>query len=198
MKLRTLMCLFVLAAAVPAAHAEVERWVIDPAHTAVGFSVRHMMVSNVRGTFGKVGGTVAGDPEKPSEATIEATIDAATIDTQNGKRDEHLRGSDFLDVGKHPTMSFKSTSVVPAGDGRYTVNGNLTLHGVTKPVTLTVEDVTAPVRDTFGKMRVGAHATTKINRKDFGINWNNTMDNGGLVVGDEVVITIDVEATKAE
>lgn len=169
-------------------------WTIDPAHTNVQFSVRHMMLSNVTGEFGKVSGTIQGDEAAAASAVIEATIDAGSINTREPKRDEHLKSPDFLDVAKYPTITFKSKKIEPAGAGSFKVTGDLTLHGVTKEVVLDASDVTPPIKDPMGKTRAGAHATTKINRKDFGINWSKAMDNGGVMVGDDVAITIDVEA----
>ena len=189
--------LVVLAATLTgAASAAAATWAIDPAHTSVQFAVRHMMVSNVRGTFAKVSGTVQGDEAKPTEAVIEVTVDPASIDTRDAKRDGHLRGPDFFDVAKHPAITFKSKSIAAAGPGAFKVTGDLTMHGVTKEVVLDVADVTPAITDPFGKTRAGARATTKLNRKDFGINWSKTMDNGGLVVGEEVTVTVDVEAIK--
>lgn len=188
---RALTMLFLVAGALPGATAT---WKIDPAHTSVQFAVRHMMVSNVRGTFGTVSGTVTGDPAKPLDAVIQVTIDAASIDTRNAKRDDHLRSADFLDVAKYPTITFRSTRIEPAGEGAYRVAGDLTLHGTKRPIVLEVRDLTPPIVDPFGKTRAGAHATTTINRKDFGIDYSKLMDNGGLVVGDTVNITVDVEA----
>jgi polyisoprenoid-binding protein YceI len=171
-------------------------WTIDPAHTNVQFSVRHMMLSNVSGEFGKVSGTIQGDQTAPATAVIEATIDATSINTREPKRDEHLKSPDFLDVAKFPTITFKSKKIEPAGAGSFKVTGDLTLHGVSKEVVLDVSDVTPPIKDPMGKTRAGAHATTKINRKDYGVNWSKVMDNGGVMVGDDVAITIDVEATQ--
>ena len=170
-------------------------WQIDPAHSNVSFSVRHMMVSNVRGEFTKVSGTVEGDEKTPAQAVITATIDATSINTREAKRDDHLKSPDFLDVAKYPTIIFKSKKIEPSGSGQFKVTGDLTLHGVTKEVVLDVSDVTAPIKDPMGKTRAGAQASTKIDRKDFGINWSKVMDGGGLMVGDEVAISIDVEAT---
>jgi len=176
------------------ARAEAATWALDPAHSNVGFSIRHMMVSNVRGNFAEFGGTVTGDPKDPGGAVIEATIDAASIDTGDEKRDAHLRNPDFLDVEKYPTITFKSKKIEAAGAGKAKVTGDLTLHGVTKEVVLDVEGPSAPIQDPYGNTRAGASATTKIDRKDFGITWSKSMDGGGLVVGDEITITIDVEA----
>jgi len=170
-------------------------WQIDPAHSNVSFSVRHMMVSNVRGEFTKVSGTVEGDEKTPAQAVITATIDATSINTREAKRDDHLKSPDFLDVAKYPTIIFKSKKIEPSGSGQFKVTGDLTLHGVTKEVVLDVSDVTAPIKDPMGKTRAGAQASTKIDRKDFGINWSKVIDGGGLMVGDEVAISIDVEAT---
>jgi polyisoprenoid-binding protein YceI len=150
----------------------------------------------VRGSFRTFTGKAVGDPASPGAAGIEATIDAASIDTANEKRDGHLKTADFLDVEKFPKIAFKSKKIEPAGAGKAKVTGDLTLHGVTKEVVLDVEGPTPVIKDPMGNTKAGAHATTKINRKDFGIVWNKTMDGGGLMVGDEIDITIDVEAVK--
>lgn len=181
--------------AVPAAAAP-DTFAIDPAHSAAQFAVKHMVVSTVRGAFGKTTGTVVFDQADPSKDRVEATIDASTLTTRNEKRDSDVKGPDFLDVAKYPTITFKSTRVEPAGEGKLKVAGNLTIHGVTKPAVLDVEGPGAPLKDPWGKERIGASATTKINRKDFGINFSKTLDNGGAVLGDELDITIDLEAVK--
>lgn len=170
------------------------QFTLDPTHTAVQFAVRHLMVSTVRGEFRKVQGTAAVDTADWTKSVISATIDAASVDTRVEKRDEHLRGPDFLDVARFSTITFKSTKIVKVAADRYRVTGDLTLHGVTKSVDLDVEGPTAPGKDPWGNTRSGAAATTKINRKDFGIVWNKALDGGGLTVGDEISITIDVEA----
>jgi len=169
-------------------------WEIDPSHSTVGFKIRHMMISTVHGRFRTFSATAVGDPASPEAATIEATIDVASLDTDNEKRDSHLKSADFFDVEKFPKMTFKSKKIQKAGDGRYKVIGDLTLHGVTKEVVLDVEGPTAPV--TMGTTKAGAHATTRLNRKDFGITWNKAMDGGGVVLGEDVDVTIDVEAVK--
>jgi polyisoprenoid-binding protein YceI len=169
-------------------------WEIDPAHTSVQFAVRHMMVSTVRGDFGKVTGTVAADEKDLTRSKVQATIDVASIDTRNAKRDEHLKSPDFLDVAKFPTITFASKKVEASGPGKWKVTGDLTVHGVTKEVVLDVEATGTPVKGMMGEMRTGAHAVTKINRKDFGVVWNKTLDGGGLAVGDELEVSIDVEA----
>jgi len=163
---------------------------IDASHSTAAFTVRHMMVTNVSGAFGKMSGTVEFDPANPSAARIDVTIEAASVDTRNAKRDEHLRSADFFDVANHPTITFRSTKVERTGEDRYRVTGNLTIRGVTKEVTLEVE--TTPEIQAQGTARFGATATTRINRKDFGVNWNRTLDAGGVVVSDEVRINIDV------
>ena len=171
-------------------------WELDPAHSSVSFAIRHMMISTVRGSFRTFTGKAMGDPASPTGASIEASIDAASIDTANEKRDAHLKSPDFLEVEKFPTMTFKSKKIEPAGAGKAKVTGDLTLHGVTKEVVLDVEGPTPTIKDPMGNTKAGAHATTKISRKDFGIAWNKALDGGGLMVGDEVDITIDVEAVK--
>ena len=176
--------------------AETSVWEIDPAHSSTQFAVRHLMVSTVRGEFGKVRGTVTLDESDPTKSVIEATIDTGSINTRVEKRDAHLKGPDFFDVEKYPTITFKSKTIETAGEGKFAVSGDLTMHGVTKEVVLDVMGTTTPVKDPAGKMRLGGSATTTINRKDFGFSYNKVLETGGLLVGDEVNITIDVELTK--
>ena len=176
--------------------AHADTWHIDPMHTSVEFTVRHMMISNVKGTFEKTSGTVTVEGGDPTTAKIDAVIDASSINTRVEKRDADLKSPDFLDVAKYPSITFISTKVEAAGDGKWKVTGDLTLHGVTKPVVLDVEGTGAPIKDPFGNTRAGASATTKINRKDFGVAYNKALEAGGVMVGDEVLITIDVEAIK--
>jgi len=180
--------------AVPAL-AQASEWQIDPSHSTAQFSVRHMMVSNVRGEFGKLAGQVVLDDADLTKSHVEATIDATTINTREPKRDAHLRSPDFFDVAKFPTLTFKSTQIKKSGKDKLAVTGDLTLHGVTKPVTLDVQ-LTPEIKSPFGDVRRGASATGKINRKDFGLNWNKVIEAGGVVVGDEVALTIDVELVK--
>lgn len=168
-------------------------WEIDPAHSSATFSIRHMMVSNVRGQFNKISGTVNLDEKNISRSTAEATIDASTIDTNEAKRDAHLKSADFFDVEKYPTITFKSTKVAKAGKNKLKVTGDLTMHGVTKPVVLDVEGPFPPMKDPYGNIKSGLSATTTIKRKDFGLNWNAALEAGGVVVGDEVKITLDLE-----
>ncbi len=167
-------------------------WNIDPAHSAVSFAVKHMMVSNVRGQFGEFSGTVTTMGQKPETAQVEVVIQAASIDTRNADRDKHLRSADFLDVDKYPTITFRSKKVELAVGNKAHIVGDLTLHGVTREVVLEA-DLAPVVKDPWGNLRVGAHATTTINRKDFGITWSRTLDTGELVVGDEVSVALDVE-----
>lgn len=171
---------------------------IDPGHTSATFSVRHMMVTNVKGQLGKVTGRVVIDEKNLNNSVAEATIDATAIDTKDKKRDDHLRSADFFDVEKHPNITFKSTKWARAGKGKYKVKGDLTIRGVTRPVTLDVEELTAEVKDPWGNIKRGATATTKINRRDFGLEWNKNLERGGVLVGDEVKITLDVEMLRKD
>jgi polyisoprenoid-binding protein YceI len=197
MRRRTLQAAVVTAAALAAAPAFAQpvTWTIDSAHTAAQFSVRHMMVSNVRGEFTKTSGTVRWDGKDLATAVVDATIDAASITTREPQRDTHLKSPDFFDVGKFPTLTFRSTKVAPAGPGKLLMAGNLTIHGVTRQVVFDVDGPTPAIKDPYGIMRVGASATTTISRKDFGLLWNAALETGGVVVGDEVRITIDMELT---
>ena len=172
-----------------------QQWQIDRAHSAAQFSVRHMMVSTVRGHFGKLTGTVIYDPAKPAASSVQAEVDVTTIDTREPKRDAHLKSADFFDAEKHPTMTFKSTKVEPAGPGKLKLTGDLTIRGVTKQVVFDVDGLTDPVKDKAG-LRMGASATAKISRKDFGMTFNRILETGGVTVGDEVTITIDVELVR--
>lgn len=190
------LVLFAAAAAVAFSPAAADTWVLDASHSGAYFSVRHMMVTNVRGSFGKLQGSVEYDGKSVAGVQVQATIDAATIDTRDPKRDEHLRSADFFDVANHPTIEFKSKKATPAGDGKFKLVGDLTMRGVTKEVTLDVEGPTAAVQDPWGNTKAGATATTTVNRKDFGINWNKTLDAGGVVVGDEVKVTLDLQLVK--
>ena len=180
-----------LALSLPAA-ASASTWALDGAHTDASFSVRHMMVSNVKGNFTKVEGTVELDEKDITKSKVSVTIDATTVNTDNEKRDEHLRSAEFFDVAKFPTITFESTKVAKSKGG-LKVTGNLTIHGVTKSVVLDVEGPTKAIKDPWGMNRRGLSASTKINRKDFGLTWNNVLEAGGVAVGDEVKITIDAE-----
>jgi polyisoprenoid-binding protein YceI len=173
-----------------------ETFDIDSTHSSTQFAVKHMVYATVRGGFGKTAGHLVVDKQDWSKSSIEATIDATTIDTRDAKRDGHLKSPDFLDVAQYPTITFKSSKVEPAGPGKLKVAGNLTIRGVTKPAVLEVDGPSPEFKDPWGNQRSSATARTKINRKDFGVNWSQNLDTGGAVVGDEVDIVIDIEAVK--
>jgi polyisoprenoid-binding protein YceI len=182
--------------AASSAFSAVAVYQIDPSHSGAHFSIRHLMVTNVKGQFSNVKGTVHYDPQNPGASKVEATIDVSTVDTRQPKRDAHLKNADFFDVEKFPTMTFVSRRVSAAGPGKLKVVGDLTMHGVTKEVTLDVEGPTPEIKDPWGKSRIGASASTKINRRDFGLTWNKALETGGVVVGDEVTINIELALTK--
>jgi polyisoprenoid-binding protein YceI len=171
-------------------------WKIDPQHTAAQFAVKHLMISTVRGEFKSVTGTVVWDDQDVTKSTVDVTIDARTVNTGEDARDKDLKSEKFFEVEKFPTITFKSKKVEADGSGKLKVTGDLTIHGVTKEVVLNVEGPTAPVKDPWGNTRVAASATTQVNRQDFGVKWNANMDGGGVVVGDTVNITIDMEMIK--
>ncbi len=171
-------------------------WNIDPAHSSAEFKVKHMMISNVRGKFGGITGVLNRVDADHTESSLEVSIDVSTVNTQDEKRDGHLKSPDFFDAEKFPAMTFKSTHIEKKGDG-FAVTGDLTIHGVTKPVVLNVEEVSEPAKDPWGNTRIGLTATAKINRKDFGLSWNSTLEAGGVLVGEDVSITLDVELIKA-
>ena len=171
-------------------------WKLDPAHSNAEFKVRHMMISNVKGSFAGLTGTLTEHTVDSSLSTIEATIPIATVSTGDPQRDGHLKSADFFDVEKNPEMTFKSTKVQKKGEEEYAVTGDLTIHGVTKSVTFAVEGPTAPGKDPWGNTRIGISATTKINRKDFGLNWNATLETGGILVGEEVNLTVEAQFIK--
>jgi polyisoprenoid-binding protein YceI len=168
-------------------------WQIDPNHSAAQFAVRHLGLSTVRGAFTKVSGTANLDGSDVSKSSVEVIIDAASVDTRVPNRDNDLRSDHFFDVAKYPTITFKSKKVEQVSPGKLKVTGDLTIHGTTKEVSLNVDGPTAPIKDPWGNQRIAASGTTEINRQDYGVKWNATMDNGGVVVGDDVQITIDVE-----
>lgn len=172
-------------------------WNIDPAHSAVEFKVRHMMISNVKGNFSGVSGVISIDEADPAKSRVEATIPVTTINTGDAQRDGHLKSADFFDAEKFPTLTFKSTKVEARSPGELAVTGNLTLHGVTRPVTFAVDGPSAPAKDPWGNLREGLAATAKINRKDFGLNWNSALETGGVLVGEDVNIALDVQFIKA-
>jgi len=178
------------------AGAATSDWKIDPQHSSAQFSVRHMAISTVRGAFSKVTGTILLDDNDITKSTVDVTIDASTVDTREPDRDKDLRSDKFFDVAHYPSITFKSKRVQQVATGKLKVTGDLTIHGTTKEVVLDVEGPTASVKDPWGNVRAAVTATTKVNRQDFGVKWNATLDNGGVVVGDDVNITIDVEMIK--
>ena len=178
--------------------ANAAQWSIDADHSNVGFKVRHLMVSNVRGSFEKYSGSVDINEKDITKSKLEATIDAASINTNVQKRDEHLRSADFFDVAKYPTMSFVSKKWTQAGNGALKVTGDLTIHGVTREVILDVAPFSKESKDPWGNLRSGTSATTTINRKDFGLVWNKALELGGVTVGDEVNIALEVELIKVQ
>ena len=175
----------------------VTTWNIDPAHSVAEFKVKHMMISNVKGHFPKVTGVLTQDESDPTKSSVVATIDVSSIQTRDEQRDGHLKSADFFDVEKYPTMTFKSTGVKVTGAGEGTVEGDLTIRDVTRKVVFEVEGPTAPAKDPWGNQRVAVSATTKISRKDFGLIWNAALETGGVLVGDDVTITLDVQFVKA-
>ena len=168
-------------------------WKIDPQHSSAQFAVRHMALSTVRGAFSKLDGTMLLDDKDITKSSVEVTIDVSTVDTREPDRDKDLRSEHFFDVAHYPSMTFKSKKVEQIAPGKLRVTGDLTIRGITKEVVLDVEGPTAPVKDPWGNQRLAVTATTKVNRQDFGVKWNATLDGGGVVVGDDVNITIDVE-----
>ena len=180
-----------------APEATTTTWNIDPAHTTAEFKVRHMMITNVRGHFSGITGVLTLDEQDVTKSHVETSIEAASINTREADRDTHLKSADFLDVEKFPTLTFTSTNITRTREGELEVEGDLTIRGVTRKVVFAVEGPTPPGKDPWGNTRIGWTATTKINRKDFGLNWNAALETGGILVGDEVTLTLDVQAVKA-
>ncbi len=180
------------------AAAAATTWQIDPMHSSAQFAVRHLTISTVRGEFHKVTGTIVLDDTDIAKSTVEVSIDATTVDTREADRDKHLKSPDFFDVEKYPAINFKSTKVEQVAPGKLKVTGDLTIRGVTRPIVLGVEGPTAAIKDPWGNQRAAASGVTKINRQDFGVKWNAKMDNGGMVVGDEVSITVEIEMVRKD
>ena len=168
-----------------------EKWGFDAAHSSVNFWIRHLMISKVRGRFGHWTGAFELDEHDPAKSHVEVQIDASSIDTGEAKRDAHLRSADFFDVEKYPQITFRSTTVEASGNGTYRLKGDLTIHGTTQPVLLDVE-YTGRTKDPWGGERTGFTASTKIDRKDFGLTWNQAIEAGGVMVGDKVEITVEI------
>ncbi len=175
--------------------SEANEWKVDPSHTTAGFAIQHLVIAKVRGEFNKVQATVVLDEKAPERLSVEASIDVASINTRDEKRDEHLRSPDFFDVAKFPQATFKSSRVTRVSRG-YKVEGQLTLHGITRPLTLDVVGLDQEVKDPWGNTKRAGTATGVVKRKDFGIVWNKTLDTGALALGDDVQLTIDFELTK--
>ena len=175
------------------ARAATSTWQIDPQHSSAQFAVRHLGLSTVRGAFSKLSGTMVLDDQDITKSSVEVTIDINTVDTREPDRDKDLRSERFFDVAHFPTMTFKSKKVEQVAPGKLRVTGELTIRGTSREVTLDVDGPTAAVKDPWGNQRLAATATTKINRQDYGVKWNAKLDNGGVVVGDDVNITLDVE-----
>ena len=171
-------------------------YTIDPAHSTAGFKVRHLMVSNVRGELSGIAGTVVIDPDEPENSRVEVRIDATTIRTRDDQRDAHLKSADFLDVAKFPEITFVSRKITGGGN-EYKVTGDLTIHGVTNEVTLDVEGPAPEAKDPWGNLKTGASAVTKISRKEFAMEFNMVLETGGVMVGDEITITLEVELLRA-
>jgi polyisoprenoid-binding protein YceI len=172
-------------------------WNLDPVHSVAEFKIKHMMISNVKGQFTGITGVLTLDENDIAGSRVEATVNASTINTREAQRDTHLKSADFLGVEQFPTLSFRSTQVKRTGDDELAVTGDLTIHGVTRKVTFQVEGPTAAGKDPWGNTRIGLSATTKINRKDFGLTWNAALETGGILVGEDVTITLDLEFVKA-
>lgn len=180
----------------PSAHGSAATWKIDPEHSSIGFSVRHMMISNIRGEFRKFEGTAELDEADITKSRIQVTVDTASLNTGVEARDDHLRTDEFLDVAKYPSSSFESTGIVKKRGGKLKLIGNLTLHGVTRQVVFDVTGPTGVIKDPKGSYRRGATATAQINRKDFGITWHGVLDNGGALIGDKVLVMVELELVR--
>ena len=168
-------------------------WTIDSSHSSANFSLKHMMIAKVNGGFEKMSGTLQFDPQNPADLKVEASIEAASINTREPQRDTHLKSADFFDVEKYPTLNFQSKEVQPLSDGQFRIQGDLTIHGVTKSVLLEVEGLSQELKDPWGNPRLGLSASTRIKRKEFGLTWNAALEAGGVLVGDDVTITLDVQ-----
>lgn len=175
----------------------ISTWKIDPVHSIAEFRVRHMMISNVRGHFTGVSGTLTYNEVDAAQSNVEASIDVATLDTRDPQRDTHLKSAEFFDVDKFPTLSFHSSRIARRADGTLTLSGTLSIHGVSREVEFTIEGPTPPVKDPWGNERIGVHAATKINRGDFGLTFNAVLETGAVMVGEEVAITLELEFVKS-
>jgi polyisoprenoid-binding protein YceI len=192
MKRKIMILFFCLALCTPSI-AMAAAYQLDADHSSIQFKIRHLTVSNVTGTFNKFKGSASVEGEDIASLKVEVAIDAASVDTGHEKRDEHLRNADFLDVAKYPAITFVSKKVIKGDPGKLKVIGDLTLHGITREITVDLEGPTPEIKDPWGNFRRGATGTAKIDRRDFGITWNKALDTGGLVVGNEVGIQVDIE-----
>jgi polyisoprenoid-binding protein YceI len=186
-----------MTTATPTAATATTTWNIDPAHSSAEFKVKHMMISNVKGTLSGLSGVLTEHATDSTLSSVEASVDVATVNTGDAQRDGHLKSADFFDAEKFPKLTFKSTSVTRKAAAEYAVAGDLTIHGVTRPVTFSVEGPSQPGKDPWGNTRIGLTATAKINRKDFGLTWNTALETGGFLVGEDVTITLEVQFIKA-
>ena len=178
-------------------YAQAVSWKIDPLHSSAQFSVRHMMISTVRGQFGGVKGQIVYDPKNPTAATVQATIDCSTVNTGEPKRDADLKSAEFFDVKKYPVMTFKSKRVEVSGEGTLKMTGDLTINAITREVVLDLEGPTAPIKDTQGRTKIGVSGETKVSRKQFGILYNPILESGGVAVSDQVKIVLEIELIKS-
>ena len=201
MRKRRIAAIFALgmtSSLIPAVQAQTVTWRIDPLHSSAQFSVRHMMISTVRGQFGGVKGMVLYDPKNPAASSVEATIDCSTVNSGEPKRDSDLKTAEFFDVKRYPVMKYKSKHVEVSGPGKLKVTGDLTINAITQEVILDVDGPTAPIKDTLGRQKIGVSGAAKISRKEFGILYNPIMETGGVAVSDEVAINLEIELIKSE
>lgn len=197
-RIAAILALEMAAIFVPVLRAQTVTWRIDPLHSSAQFSVRHMMISTVRGQFGGVRGTVLYDPKNPAAASVEATIDCSTVNSGEPKRDSDLKTAEFFDVKRYPVMKYKSKRVEVSGPGKLKITGDLTINAITLQVILDVDGPTAPIKDTLGREKIGVSGAAKISRKEFGILYNPIMETGGVAVSDEVAINLEIELIKSE
>jgi polyisoprenoid-binding protein YceI len=197
-RIAEILALGMAAILVPALRAQTVTWRIDPLHSSAQFSVRHMMISTVRGQFGGVRGTILYDPKTPATSSVEATIDCSTVNSGEPKRDSDLKTAEFFDVKRYPVMKYKSKRVEVSGPGKLKVTGDLTINAITQQVILDVDGPTAPIKDTLGREKIGVSGAAKISRKEFGILYNPIMETGGVAVSDEVAIILEIELIKSE
>jgi polyisoprenoid-binding protein YceI len=183
--------------ATPEVGAQVTTWNVDPVHSNAQFKVKHMMIANVKGEFTAITGTLKSDSEDITHSQVEPSIDAASINTRDAQRGAHLKSADFFDVEKFPVLTFKATRVSKKGENEFLVTSDLSIHGVRRSAVFELEELSAHAKHPWGNTRIGLSATTRINRKDFGLTWNTPLETGGILAGDDVTITLDVQFIKA-